>query len=46
MLFGGLLGKLSWHALSHPLVTMGAAIGTVLGALTIAVAITFFKKWP
>jgi cytochrome o ubiquinol oxidase subunit 1 len=28
------------------MVTMGAAAGTVLGVLTIAAAITLFKKWP
>jgi cytochrome o ubiquinol oxidase subunit 1 len=28
------------------MVTMGAAVGTVLGVLTIAAAITLFKKWP
>lgn len=40
-----LLGKLSWKALSHPMVTMGASVGTVLGVLTILAAITYFKKW-
>ena len=45
MMFAALLGKLDWHALSHPMVTMGAAGGTALGVLAIVAAITYFKGW-
>lgn len=45
MLVANLLGRLNWDALNHPMVTMGAAVGTVLGALAIIVAITYFKGW-
>ena len=45
MLFASLLGRLDWHALSHPMVTMGASVGTILGVLTIVAALTYFKKW-
>lgn len=44
-MFAELLGRLNWDALNHPMVTMGAAVGTVLGALAIVAAITYFKGW-
>ncbi|CAN5366495.1 cytochrome o ubiquinol oxidase subunit I [soil metagenome] len=45
-MFANLLGKLDWHAFSHPLVTMGASVSVVLGFLVVVAAVTYFKKWP
>ncbi len=40
-----ILGKLSWDAFVHPLVTMGAAVSVVLAFFSAVAAITYFKKW-
>jgi cytochrome o ubiquinol oxidase subunit 1 len=45
MVFGDLLGRLSWHALQHNAVTMGGVAGMSLGALVIIGLLTYFKRW-
>jgi cytochrome o ubiquinol oxidase subunit 1 len=41
-----LLGRLNWQALQHPLVTEGAAVSVVVGAIVTLGLVTYFKKWP
>lgn len=43
--FEGLLGRLSFDALPHELITIGGAITMVLGALGVAALVTYLKKW-
>jgi cytochrome o ubiquinol oxidase subunit 1 len=40
-----LLGKLGWSQFPHDLVTLGAAISIVLGAIAIAAFITYKRRW-
>lgn len=40
-----LLGHLNWQVLMHPPITMVGAVGGVLGLLTLAAVITYFKRW-
>lgn len=42
---GSLLGRLSWNALPHNVITQGGALMLVLGALSIAGLLFYFKKW-
>lgn len=44
-LFGNILGRLSWSALPHNIITQGGAVMLVLGTLGIVAALTYFKKW-
>jgi cytochrome o ubiquinol oxidase subunit 1 len=39
------LGRLDWSALPSDIVTIGGAVGGVLGVLSIVAAMTYFKKW-
>lgn len=40
-----LLGRLSWQAFQHPLVTEGAAVSMVVGSIVALALVTYFKKW-
>ncbi len=40
-----MLGRLTWDAIPKDPVTLGAAVGIVLGGLAFVVAMTYFKKW-
>ena len=42
----GLLGRLTWQSFQHPLITMGASVSMVGGAVAALALITYFKKWP
>lgn len=44
--FASILGRLNLQAFQHPLVTEGAAVSMVGGAIAILVFVTYFKKWP
>lgn len=44
-LLGNILGRLDWNALPDTLITQGGAIMLVLGALSIAGLLFYFKKW-
>ncbi len=41
-----LLGRLNFDAFKHPVVTEGAAVGMVVGALLTLALVTYFRKWP
>jgi hypothetical protein len=43
--FANLLGKLNASAFPHDLITLGAAISILVGAIAIAAFITYKKKW-
>lgn len=43
--FAGLLGRLSWHAFPHALVTQAAAVGIVVAGIIVLCLLTYFKKW-
>jgi cytochrome o ubiquinol oxidase subunit I len=40
-----MLGRLTLDALPHELITIGGAISMVLGGFSVAVLITYFKRW-
>lgn len=40
-----MFGRLSWDAIPHDIVTLGAVIGGGIAVLGILAAITYFKKW-
>lgn len=40
-----MLGRLGWDAIPKDPVTLGAAVGIVLGGLAFVIAMTYFKKW-
>ena len=44
-IFAGLLGRLTFQAFQHPLITEGASVSMVGGAVAALAAITYFKKW-
>lgn len=44
-LFANILGKLSFDALPHEMVTLGAGIGMTLGALGLVALVTYLKRW-
>lgn len=44
-LLANILGRLDWGALPDDIITQGGAAMLVLGALGIAGALTYFKKW-
>ncbi len=44
-LFGNILGRLSWDALPHNIITQGGAAMLVLGTLAIIGLLFYFKKW-
>lgn len=44
-MFANLLGRLTIKAFEHPLVTEGAAVSVVLGAIAALGLVTYFKKW-
>jgi cytochrome o ubiquinol oxidase subunit 1 len=44
-LLGNILGRLDWSALPDTLITQGGAVMLVLGALSIAGLLFYFKKW-
>lgn len=41
-----LLGRLNWQAFQHPLITEGATVSMVGGAVVALALVTYFKKWP
>jgi cytochrome o ubiquinol oxidase subunit 1 len=45
MFASALLGRLNLQALNHPLITLGASVSMVFGAIAIVGAVTYFKKW-
>jgi len=46
MIFANLLGRLNLQAFQHPLITEGAAVSMVVGAVAALALVTYFKKWP
>jgi cytochrome o ubiquinol oxidase subunit 1 len=44
-LFAHPLGKLTWSALGHPLITAGASVSMVAAAILILLVITYLKRW-
>ncbi len=40
-----LLGRLSWQSLQHDLIVTGAAISMILGVITVAALLFYFKRW-
>ena len=45
-LFAGILGRLNFQAFQHPLITEGAAVSMVGGAIVALALVTYYKKWP
>jgi cytochrome o ubiquinol oxidase subunit I len=45
-IFAGLLGRLTFQAFQHPLITEGAAVTMVVGAVAALALVTYFNKWP
>jgi cytochrome o ubiquinol oxidase subunit 1 len=39
------LGRLSWDAFPHELVTIGGAVSLVAGALAVALLVTYLRRW-
>lgn len=40
-----LLGRLSWQDLQHDLIVTGAAVSMILGVITVAALLFYFKRW-
>jgi cytochrome o ubiquinol oxidase subunit 1 len=40
-----MLGRLSWEAIPHDLITIGGAVTMLGGALLVIAALTYFKRW-
>lgn len=40
-----MLGRLGLDAIQHDIITLGGVIGMIMGFLTLAAGLTYFKKW-